>query len=466
MHPLDTVDQLVKALGALQPIKQEYQHKLDKKFRLEFNFNSNHLEGNTLTYNETELLLMFDDTKGNHQMREYEEMKAHDVAYHLINEWAKESERPLTEQAIKNLNETILVRPFWKEAITQDGQNTRRKIQIGNYKEFPNSVRLQNGEIFNYASPAETPILMNELMTWYRTDEKSLHPVALAAMLHYKFVRIHPFDDGNGRIARLLMNYILIKNNLPPVVIKSKEKSKYLKALHFADIGNFEAFIEYIAEQVIWSLEMYIKGAKGESIDEPGDLDKKLSLFEQTISKKEDFVTIKKSIEIQEKLCTNVFIPLINEIGIHTNKLEKYFFNCYYQLEPRSVFNKSKIYSLPGIIKTFMQYSKDIGYDTLYILYSLDQFKREKNQFDIELLLTVELEEFKYIVTAEFGDGGSLDAFGKLAKLSLGEKKINKKYTLLEGYYHTFPLKNKIENIAEQVANDLFSLVENEALKN
>ncbi|HMT03882.1 MAG TPA: hypothetical protein PKD00_11400, partial [Burkholderiales bacterium] len=71
---------------------------------------------------------------------------------------------------IKNLNEILLVRPFWKEAIIQGGQPTNRLIKIGNYKEYPNHVRLQNGEIFEYATPIETPIKMDELMEWYRAE--------------------------------------------------------------------------------------------------------------------------------------------------------------------------------------------------------------------------------------------------------------------------------------------------------
>ncbi len=159
------------------------------------------------------MLLIFGETKGNHNKREYDEMEAHDVAYEKIKEWATDKERPLTEMDIKNLNKLILVQPFWKEAITSNGQNTRRLIKIGAYKEFPNSVRLPNGEIFDYASPTETPIQMGDLIQWYRNEEekKEMHPVTLAAMLHYRFVRIHPFDDGNGRISRLLVNYVLLQ---------------------------------------------------------------------------------------------------------------------------------------------------------------------------------------------------------------------------------------------------------------
>jgi Fic family protein len=280
-HALDIVDKLAKELKSLQPISPENKRKLDRKFRLEFNYNSNHLEGNTLTYGETELLLIFDDTRGNHTMREYEEMKAHDVAYQFVEEMANDNEHPLTEQNIKNLNKIILVRPFWKDAITPDGQPTKRLIEIGNYKEFPNSVRLANGEIFDYSLPAETPALMQELIEWYRSEEGALHPVTLASMLHYKFVRIHPFDDGNGRIARLLLNYVLLKNELPPVVIKTADKGGYLQALHDADTENYASFISYVAEQLIWSLELSIKAAKGENIEEDGDFKKKLALLKQ-----------------------------------------------------------------------------------------------------------------------------------------------------------------------------------------
>ncbi len=281
--------ELVNEIRILPTINNDNLKKLNKKFRLEFNYNSNHLEGNTLTYGETELLLFFDKTDGLHELRELEEMKAHDVAYKIIQDWVKDVEHPLTETYIKQLNEIILVRPFWKEAITPDGQSTRRQIKVGQYKEYPNSVRLQNGEMFEYASPTDTPIKMNELIQWYNTaiDKDELHPVALAALLHYKFVCIHPFDDGNGRISRLLMNYVLLKNDLPPVIIKTTEKKKYLNALNQADVGNIEAFVKYIAEQLVWSLELTIKATKGESIEEIDDYEKEIAIWKKQVTAKE-----------------------------------------------------------------------------------------------------------------------------------------------------------------------------------
>lgn len=281
---IQTIDKLAATLQELQPLKPEYQQRLDKKIRLEFNYNSNHIEGNTLTYGETELLLIFDKTTGNHELREYEEMKSHDVAFEMIKEWAADKERPLSEMAVKNLHQVLLVRTFWKEAMTADGQPTRRLIKVGTYKEHPNSVRLQNGEMFHYASPEETPIQMGDLIDWFRTEEEKgeLHPVALAALLHYKFVRIHPFDDGNGRLSRLLMNYVLVKNNLPPVVIKSADKKAYLFALNQADAGDLDAFIKYIATQAIWSIELSIKAAKGETLEEADDLQKEIAIWKRS----------------------------------------------------------------------------------------------------------------------------------------------------------------------------------------
>ena len=321
---LRKIEQLISEWKALQPLAEEARRKLEKKIRLEFNYNSNHIEGNTLTYGETELLLLFDDTRGALTMREYEEMKAHDAAWQMVEQWARDKERPLTEQAIKNLNEVILVRPFWKEAITPDGHSTRRQIKIGDYKQYPNSVRLANGEVFEYASPLETPALMRELIEWYRSEDAQLHPVTLSAMLHYKFVRIHPFDDGNGRLARLLMNYVFLWHDLPPVIIKSADKQSYLRALHIADTGDYEPFIAYVAKQLEWSLHVSIKAAKGESIEEEEDWRKKLHLLKSNYDTSKE-ITIKKGPDEIHLSLKNIILPFLNQWEVNLREFDPLF---------------------------------------------------------------------------------------------------------------------------------------------
>lgn len=411
---LNKIDGLAAELKALQPLSLEHQKKLDLKFRLEFNFNSNHIEGNTLTYGETELLLIFDGTKGNHTSREYDEMKAHDVAYYLMQDWANESDRPLTERDIKNLNETLLVRPFWKEAITPDGQNTRRMIKVGDYKEYPNNVRLQNGEIFEYASVVDTPILMGELIKWYRTqlEKQELHPVALAALLHYKFVRIHPFDDGNGRISRLLMNYILLKNDFPPIIVKSADKRNYLMALNNADTGDLNAFIQYIAQQLIWSLELSIKAAKGESIEEPDDLEKEIALWKKQAATKKI-----EAIRKDDGIIYEIYTKGIQELFEQFNEKLKQFHDMFKKISLATYKNSNgnnglewlnnemdkiamklepKFYNEGESPDTIV---KDDSFRNISIQVNLQEYKYSENVFNITPKLHIQFEPYKYVIS-------------------------------------------------------------------
>lgn len=383
---------LVQQLQSLLPMKSEYQQKLDKKFRLEFNYNSNHIEGNTLTYGETELLLIFGQTKGNHEIREYDEMKAHNVAFELVKDWASDKEHQLTETDIKNLNQIILVEPFWKDAITPDGQTVKRLIKIGNYKEYPNSVRLQNGEIFEYASPMETPIEMGDLIQWYRAEEekKELHPVELAALLHYRFGRIHPFDDGNGRISRLLINYVLLKNDLPPVIIKSEDKKNYLSALHQADAGYIDEFVNYIAVQFIWSLEISIKAAKGESIDEPGDFEKRLGQLKKKHRVKE--VRVEKSSDAILGSIDKAIQPLIAVISAKMGPFRSFFKN---KNEIITYYTQLKNYELAGD-KINTDVVKKYDLEGIEYTYAFYKTKLNVNNFSISINLIVLFYQLGY----------------------------------------------------------------------
>lgn len=335
------IDALQAELHSYYPLPEEIQDKIDRKFRLEFNYNSNHIEGNTLTYGETALYLFFDEVgKNPHTGREYEEMRASDVALKLVAEQARNKEQELTETFIKRLNDIILVRAYWKDAITPDGQTTQREISIGEYKKYPNSVRLQNGEIFHYTSPLDTAPQMTDMVSWFREEmEKAeLHPVELAALLHYRFVRIHPFDDGNGRISRLLMNYVLLYNDFPPVIIKSSDKRNYLAALHDADVGELESFVNYVAEQLVWSLEISISAAKGESIEEVDDVEKEIVVYKKKFVSVPD--TLKKSDKLIVDLYDRCFEDLLSTIK---EKLAQYFSELFNEYILRETVN-NKVY--------------------------------------------------------------------------------------------------------------------------
>lgn len=283
---LQQIDSLSKELESLPAIAEKDEVRLWEKFRLEWNYNSNHIEGNTLTYGETMLLLIKGKTTGDHDIREYDEMKAHDVAVDVVKNWAVNEVRPLTSGDICDLNKTLLVRPFWKAAITQTGEPTQKQIIPGQYKTTPNHVKLPNGETFRYAEPEDVQREMQELIDWYRDETADLHPLITAAMLHYRFVCIHPFDDGNGRVSRLLMNYHLLKNEMPPIIIKSDDKKNYLTALSKADARDEESFIVYVGKQLLWSLELAVNARKGESIEEDKDWKKEIELLKRNLETK------------------------------------------------------------------------------------------------------------------------------------------------------------------------------------
>ena len=263
-------------------MKSADNERLWRKLRLEWNYNSNHIEGNTLTYHETELLLIHGRTAGGHPMRDYEEMKAHDVAIDYTRSLAGE-ERIIGESDIRQLNQILLKEPFWSYAETPDGQPTQKCIIPGQYKTQPNHVRTATGELHRFAEPEETPPLMEGWTRDFRRDlERSAYPLPLfLAESHWSFLRIHPFDDGNGRTARLLANYALLRNNLLPIVIKSEDRDRYIGGLQNADVGSMLPLVQFMLENVLWSLELAVRAAKGESIREPDDMDKEMDVFIQ-----------------------------------------------------------------------------------------------------------------------------------------------------------------------------------------
>lgn len=108
---------------------------------------------------------------------------------------------------------------------------------------------------------------MQELVEWFRNEKQKpdINPIILAALFHYRFIRIHPFDDGNGRVARILMNFILMQFGYPPVIVKTEDKKNYYAVLRLADAGELEPFIEYIGQNLINSLEMMKDVTTGKS---------------------------------------------------------------------------------------------------------------------------------------------------------------------------------------------------------
>ena len=234
---MSKIETLYKEWQSLQPLKEQDQNRLDQKFMLEFNYNSNHIEGNTLTYGQTELLLLFGRVVGEAKMKDLEEMKASNVGLKMVKEMALDKEQSLSEYFIRTLHKTLLREDYTEYRQLPDGTNFSYVVHAGQYTTRPNSVITPTGERFEYASPEETPALMTDLLQWYNQAEAegTMSPIELASLFHYRYIRIHPFEDGNGRISRLIVNYILYRHGYPMIVVRTKDKKNYLAALSKCD---------------------------------------------------------------------------------------------------------------------------------------------------------------------------------------------------------------------------------------
>lgn len=235
---MDKVQEIMKRWNALQPLSNRDKELLSRRFTIDFNYNSNHIEGNTLTYGQTEILLLFGKIIGEAEVKDVQEMTASNVGLKMMREEAQLKDVPLTQNFIRTLHKTLLREDYTVYRNLPGGQVTSYVIHAGQYKTHPNSVITRYGDRFEYASPEETPALMADLVNWYNEAEHSglFTPVELAAIFHYRYIRIHPFEDGNGRIARMMVNYILIRHGYPMIVVRSRKKNEYLEALHKTDL--------------------------------------------------------------------------------------------------------------------------------------------------------------------------------------------------------------------------------------
>src|SRR5690606_26508751 len=164
---------------------------------------------------------------------------------------------------------------------TAEGAPTRKRIIPGDYKASPNNVVTVTGELFEFAPPSEVPARMQALVAGLAENlrEGKLHVVLVAARLHHDFVLIHPFDDGNGRVARMLVNYLFLRLGYPPIIVPTHEKATYLSALRHGDLGDLEPLVNYLGRRLQAALLLAIKAGKGESVEEAGDTEKEIALF-------------------------------------------------------------------------------------------------------------------------------------------------------------------------------------------
>lgn len=241
---LQNLTKLKERIDQQRPLANDIMRTIAQKFREEWTYHTNGIEGNTMTLQETSFFLREGLTAKGKTLREHFEVINHGEAIDYLQDAIHE--RDLSERLIKDFHAMLFEGvKSWSPGL---------EIVPGSYKLQDNYVLTPSGEVHYYTPAIQVPLKMDELLEWLTDSSLKLHPVQLAADFHHRFVAIHPFQYGNGRVGRICMNFILMKAGYPPANIRKEERLDYYQALEQTDNGNNEPLRELILSEVERSL--------------------------------------------------------------------------------------------------------------------------------------------------------------------------------------------------------------------
>ena len=239
-YDFQQIDILKMKIDSYRPLSKNLANSLHEKLVVEWTYNSNAIEGNTLTMSETKVVLE-GITIGGKSMVEHLETINHREAILFVEDLIA-SEEILSEWNLRNIHVIIL-----------------KEIDDKNSGRYRTENVLVSGAKHTPPKHFELDYLMQKLIQEYRNDWGDLHPVVKATLLHGEFVKIHPFTDGNGRTARLLLNFELLNNGYKPIIIKNEQRASYYDVLDLAHTTmNYGPFIKLIADLVVESEELWL----------------------------------------------------------------------------------------------------------------------------------------------------------------------------------------------------------------
>lgn len=237
----EKLDDLLKKLNEYRPLTEGEIKRLRDEFLIDFTYNSNAIEGNTLTLQETALVLQEGITIDKKPLKEHLEVIGHKEAFFYIEELVKKK-IDLSENIVKDIHSIVLM----------DKPQDR-----GKYRRIPVTIL---GAIHKPPQPYLVPVLMEQLTNEYNVEMSDKHIIEKVALFHLQFEAIHPFIDGNGRTGRLIINFELMKEGYPPINIKFKDRKRYYDCFTDFDLNNSnpQMLTKMIEEYVEEELKRYI----------------------------------------------------------------------------------------------------------------------------------------------------------------------------------------------------------------
>ena len=235
---LERIKSKKSQLDSFRPIPTYALQNIKESLTLEWTYNSNSIEGNTLTLQETKLVIEEGFTVKGKSLREHFEALNHQEAIEFVESLISDNYK-LTESDILSTHNLVL-----------------QKIEKDYAGRFRTSGVRISGANFVPPNALKVPDLMTELIHW--TSESELDIIIKSTIFHHRFVWIHPFFDGNGRTVRLLFNLLLMKDGYPPAIILKNDRKKYYEALNSANNGNYSKLLLLILQALERSLDIYI----------------------------------------------------------------------------------------------------------------------------------------------------------------------------------------------------------------
>lgn len=240
---IKSLDEKLKALNKLRPISKITLQKIREQFQIEMTYNSNAIEGNTLTMQETFWVIQEGITIKGKPLKDHLEAKDHKEALEFLYDLIEKDKKiTISEHLIRELHNLVV--------------NKTQSDIAGKYREGNVII---TGSKHTPPDGFEVPIKMQELITWFSKNKNKYHVVELSALIHHKLVHIHPFEDGNGRVSRLVMNLLILKAGYPLAIILKNDRARYYRVLSEADEENYTGVCELVAQSILRSLNIYLK---------------------------------------------------------------------------------------------------------------------------------------------------------------------------------------------------------------
>lgn len=460
------------------PLDNIIEKELWDKIRQDWNFHSSNMEGVQISFEETQQLMLKRGIITGKKVKDCNQVIGHDDAVAEIRNHIN-AKRPFTEHFIRALHELLLREEYFNPAVTSDGKPTQKLVQIGKYKSTPNNVETSEG-LFKFASPGETNMLMADLIEWYhkQLERNTKHPLLIATEFHYKFIIIHPFDDGNGRMARLLTNYILMQFSYPPIVIKNKGKDEYLKALRKADKGSLAELKKFFGLQLAEAIDKHINVAKNSVVGDPGDLEKRILLLTKKLEN--SYMKNAKNNTFMVEAITNAYAPLLFETDKTIQAVSHLFVDSSWHFfeEPK----EGKIPSMPmtwglkNIINQFVTLAKtQDSFHHFKAMNWLDTLRTKEKDVNIEVAFKIFFRDFDYEIKAYIGRPMESGMFmSSMIKLMHTLNKNNHfdeennefdgfEYSVYKEDYGTIPLRSDVTMWAETLGHKFVGYIEKKA---